>query len=536
MSLKNRVLLLLFGIILFFSFTLPQSYFFWSESIKSVAASLACFILSLIILTNKKIAIEITSIFLLFAFVILCILMHFYNNNFASYIFVAIAYFSMAVAAFNASLNLEKNRLTSTLAIALTITSATSIVFQNYQINDVYFISNYITSYNQSYGRPYANIGQPNMLGILYVQTFYVLIYAFNNKNLNPKLLFIFCVPLAYGIQLTGSRTAYLSLIIGSLICIFFLKSKSFKFIPFALISFVIFFQLLQIHFFETKSIRSFVENLNNGRFEIWLKSIQVIKDNVFFGAGVNETARALYSNPNISFIESQNSLVSQAHSLPLDLMLWFGLIPGFLIYVALVVFLFLIIKKSGSKVFSILLLSPFFIHSHLEYPLYYMNNLALFFIILGLLGKRMPDKFCNSSDNVARIVIGALFILPAILLKEIIDLEGKLIEQKIYAARIHGAVRVNLDKEYFLDLPAVYIKNMGDFRENKKLIDYKSLIEITNYVTIPSYYWLIADYYYRNKDLKSLDEILKKSKSVLSKDQSEELIKNFQIDIRNPN
>lgn len=488
MRIKNILFLSLFSILLSLSFILPQSYFFWPESTKSICAGIACFMLCAASI-KKKFVLDNIAFLLLITFTILCIFNYFINNNLKSYTYIAIAYLSIAIAALHATINLEKDKLITCVAISLIVSTAISVVAQNHQIHNYGFAADYITFYDISHGRAYANLGQPNILASLYVFTFFFLIAIYEIKKINPWTLIIFSVPLAYGIQITGSRTAYLSLIVGSFI-IFPSKINS----RLKIATSGLFFSIFSFHFIQeyllNKSTRDILLNISNGRLEIWFATIPHIHKNIFNGFGVNETGQALYNDAAISFVNLFNTFVSQAHSLPLDLMLWFGIIPGIFLYFLFLLLIAKRINKSNYKKLSALIIMPFFIHAHLEYPLYYMNILGLFFIAIGIFEKKeTPPSKIQPPYLISFSFLVLAFLLPSFLLAEALDLKSKLIDQKIYNARIHGAEMPILDREYMLDLPAIYIKNMGDFRNNPKSITIGNLEQINNYVTIPSYY-----------------------------------------------
>lgn len=69
-----------------------------------------------------------------------------------------------------------------------------------------------IWSMGDGFGRPFANLGQPNQLGTLLIWGLLALLWAFLRRRIGPAVAIFAAVYLLFGLSLTASRTAWIAI------------------------------------------------------------------------------------------------------------------------------------------------------------------------------------------------------------------------------------------------------------------------------------------------------------------------------------
>jgi O-antigen ligase len=188
-----------------------------------------------------------------------------------------------------------------------------------------------------------------------------------NNKN----YIFIY-IPSIILLLIFGARGAFLSLIITSLILFFNSKwSKKIKYMALIILIFLIIIVSFQLDLILTRldlilssiginsySVNQYINILQGdlikasaGRTELYIKSIELIKNKLFFGGG-------------FTYFNEHNQLMTYPHNIFLEIGLQFGLI-GLLMFFILnikLVFNYFIINNYHFKVLFIILFVSSFI------------------------------------------------------------------------------------------------------------------------------------------------------------------------------
>ncbi|QQN71098.1 O-antigen ligase family protein [Comamonas testosteroni] len=379
-----------FVIFLLGAFLLPGKYSFWPEFHQSASAICVAIISSIALIFYKRIAINHFSIILFFFCIAIVFDLFLERNYFFAFNFYGLLYLLAAIFLSIYCINNEDDSLYYIFSVSLIFISLVSFLLQIYQITgwwvDYQLIINYL---DENDNRAYANIGQPNLLGTLYVVSIIVSLVNFSQKKINGKILSLLIFIFSLGVYLTASRVAMLSLF---LVSIFLLGQEKFRAnpisvaLPSALI--IIFFSKFSIPFLFSLEERSLISsNFSNGRFEIWRMALSQVGKNLSTGYGFNRFGLASFYNLD-TFPYLENTFVTQSHNLFIDLFIWFGIPIGIILSVAIFIFIFIFVKENFSfkdRNFLYIASFPVLIHAIFEYPLYYQNFLSIFAIIIGL-------------------------------------------------------------------------------------------------------------------------------------------------------
>lgn len=382
-----KIIIYLIIVFLFvFSFVAPATLSLWKEFHQSAAAISACFLLYFF---SKKKEIYSVNHFTLPIFYLIFLIILFLILKKPVYIapsVVGVIYLSCVLLMHNVAFQFGVEKSINAVSLVLIVVGVISIFIQTLQLFGLtgYFYP-WVYQMQPSPGmRPYANIGQPNILASIYLTLSVLWVWLYQKRKINKYLFFCFFIFIAYGIALTQSRTAYLAIIILSFLFIFHKdEGVSIKYIyPLMLVCILAIAKLIESHYGVSREI---TENLNNGRFDIWLMGMEAINKSPWLGYGFHETARA-----TISVIETSGfkySLTAQIHNLFLDFIIWFGLPAGGLLVGLVIRAVYKALRNAFviKNMLPVATLAPFFIHSLLEYPLYYANNLMVFGFLLGL-------------------------------------------------------------------------------------------------------------------------------------------------------
>lgn len=258
--------------------------------------------------------------------------------------------------------------------IFLCLINSIIIILQYFNINSIFILEHTGTK------RYYGNIGQPNHLSTLFMMGIVSSILLFNKKIIKIQLLYIISLYLIFFVFLTGSRTGFLTLLFLAFLGFIFRNKQSIKF-SMTFFGTLILIYFLCNYFFSKNSrnpVKNFSETVNDSRLTLWSDSISSVLVNPWVGYGINgvRTSR-LFGNLNF-----KTPYVS-SHNIFLDLFLWFGVIGGIVLSFYLIIFFIKVIKDKTYGYEILLFLTPFIIHSLLEYPFRYLY--LLIFVIPAL-------------------------------------------------------------------------------------------------------------------------------------------------------
>lgn len=270
-----------------------------------------------------------------------------------------------------------------------------------------YFSEFLILPLDRERGRPYGNLGQPNLLATLYGVAVCFLLWLYFLKRITDVKFFLIYSCLMAGIALTASRTALLFFFLYFYFLFFrdFLFSRKFRFFVIVFGFFIfLFFSIIFWRFFPGANDVVGVRVLNSdssGRLDIWRVTLHVIGQNSWLGVGPGRYTEAFsYSNYQLGGLVS--GFAHHSHNFFLQLAVEYGAFVFFIFLLSVVLILFLNFrvreKFSSVRVLGFSVISVIFIHAQFEFPLWYLYFLIPFSFFLGVFDKTKILDFSVSS------------------------------------------------------------------------------------------------------------------------------------------
>lgn len=274
--------------------------------------------------------------------------------------------------------------------------------------------------------RPYANLGQPNHLATLLIWAILSSLHLNQTQTIGNTTVVACVITLSFGIALTQSRAAVVSLFFIMLFA-FYLTKKKHRSYFLGLFSALVLVQAFSyiIPFLESGLLLSSapkdVRDLTDGgiRLVLWQGLIEASFIHPWIGWGLREIHPAIFSG--VDFSTSLGSAFGHSHNIFLDLILWFGY-PIALLIVAL--FSCLIVKivkfKHGDSkfIFCALAFLALGIHSLFEYPHHYLYFLLPAGVFLGFLySSTMEINIEKHTGLISRPIVTAISALSITLI-----------------------------------------------------------------------------------------------------------------------
>lgn len=494
----------LFFIFLLGAFLLPGKYSFWPEFHQSASAIAIAIIFSIPLFFKDEINFNFSTLFLIFISFLIAIDFFIDREFFHAFHFYGLLYLLSAIIVNLFFLNEKTYDFSNVFSISMILISLISFLLQIYQINGWWIDYQMMINHFQiNDNRSYANIGQPNLLGTIYVVSIVLSLLKFAQKKISIYILFVLIFILSVGIYLTAARVAMLSLFS---LAIFFFFQEKFKInvisaaAPLALLI-IAFAKIFVPYFFSLEDRDIISSNISNGRFEIWSISIELIKKNWMLGYGFNRVGLASFSAVD-EFNALTGTFVTQSHNIFLDFFIWFGVPVGIILSFCLIcVFFKLLIDNFSFKDRGFIYLSsfPIFIHSLFEYPLYYQNFLIVISVIIGLSKNK---NLYNINSCFIKLIITGFLIFSFQCFHEMKNLELDLLDQKLYVNRIYGAENKKPKNIIYADLIEEHIYLMA-FRDNKDINEniIKRMEDFSKYYLVPRNIYLIVNFYKEKKN-----------------------------------
>lgn len=273
-------------------------------------------------------------------------------------------------------------------------------------------------------GRPDANLGQPNQLATLQLWALLALAWALRRKAVGVWGVVLGALPLLFGIALTQSRTAIMTLTLWLVVSWLFGRqaffSRAWLLGSTALYAGFLAMLVLVNPLARTLSVEvapALSERLDVGlRLPAWRMFIDAVTERPWLGYGWDQTRWAMFEVfPR--HLELAGLPFSHAHNLFLDLVLWMGIPLGGLLSLALLVWMtkrFVRIRSAEQAlVFAALLAVG--LHAMLELPLHYAYFLFPTGLLAGALHQMQSPE--AKSTIVRRSIVLALGCTAALLL-----------------------------------------------------------------------------------------------------------------------
>ena len=252
--------------------------------------------------------------------------------------------------------------------------------------------------------RAAANLAQPNQLATLLLFGTVAFAWAWLKETISGSGAIFAIAFLLFGLTLTDSRTGVLSTSVMWFLTIFWRRLWPSKQVPFVATGLLLFFVaafLVQsglANLLLLDGTSTFVERgQNETRWDIWRMFTRATLQQPWLGYGWNQSAVAL-----VLGIASDNTqpctqvpLVSYAHNLFLDLILWVGIPLGISVSAAVLLWLLRAVKsiETGQDALLMCCIVALGVHAMLEIPLYHAYFLLPLGLMIGMLEVRLQIR-----------------------------------------------------------------------------------------------------------------------------------------------
>lgn len=333
---------------------------------------------------------------------------------------------------------------------AIGIAAIVSVVLQLYQwfglTRSDGMLDIWVLFLNDS-GRPYANMGQPNQLATLLLWGLIAVAWALEKRLLGPVVAVPCCALLLFGLVLTQSRTAVLTLCLLFALALFgrgWLFPRVWLWTAAVLLGFFFAFTLMlgRLGNWLLLDIESSIISRTQGesRLEAWRMFIDGALARPWLGYGIDHSKQAqLEVFPKYPAMADQ--LYSHAHNLFLDLVLWTGIPIGIALSYLIIRWMFqnfiAIRTRDQALLFAAVLVVG--IHAMLELPLHYAYFLLPTGVMVGALnqlGGRRKTPINFGRPYLVCIVLAAAVLL-AVIARDYFRIEKSHLDLRFEAQRI---------------------------------------------------------------------------------------------------
>ena len=275
--------------------------------------------------------------------------------------------------------------------------------------------------------RPHANLGQPNQLATLLLWGVLAAGWGWIRGTLSASTsIFVACL-LFFGVALTGSRTAWLAVVILLAASWIWRRHWRTTRAPWAISAMAAYFALCVAfvawatpYLISDETLLSSVLATNSTahRWHAWMLFIDAIAQRPWFGYGWNQTALAqmevAINHPNLG------GVFTFAHNLLLDLIIWCGIPMGMALIFSIIYWMWRNLRAVNNAENAILMMLLLVVANHamLEMPLYYAYFLLPVGLVVGTLNVRHGAKVLFTTG---RWPVFALWSVCALLLGLII-------------------------------------------------------------------------------------------------------------------
>lgn len=383
--------------------------------------------------------VEISPALIIVSFLIFFSLFNINSTPYPGMVFIKISvlFFAALLANSVSKLDLEKVILFSSSGLLMGSLCQLFIgVFQITGLADQFDLS-YFLHKNANYTEFLGNIGQRNNLSNYLMLGVLSLCWLFSKKQIKLLFFLIALIFLSISVSLSASRLVLAYLFISiSLICFLFVRSKKtleMKRLTFSIFLSVFFILIAQMYasdffsFMLKNGVESLLttgaERLQTGsfvlRFQEWSKAFSIFLDNPFFGVGLDSYAINSFRmvaddhvHAGVLFVNSHNILMQL-----------FAELGGASVVIFLVCLLWSLFPRlikeypNENDYYLLSLILVFLCHSFFEYPLWYVNFLMVFSVLLGLVPvKKLYITFNKNIRIFTILVFSIIFLWQAIL------------------------------------------------------------------------------------------------------------------------
>lgn len=297
--------------------------------------------------------------------------------------------------------------------------------------------------------RPYGNLGQPNQMASLLLWGLIGALWWFQSESKRGMQLAALaaatCVIL--GIALTESRSALLTLTVGVLVATVFrhpaLQPKTLRALQ---VLYVVYLATL----FNLETVgrwlgvdsqsTMYARSMGETRLTIWKAALEASWQKPWFGYGWNQANEA-FLTVFPSYPKFATFYIEQAHSLPLDLVLWMGWPLAILVLAACAWWLLRVFGSIAKPchVAACSSLAVMLVHAMLELPLHYGYFLWPFGLLAGALNANIGERarITKLSRRAAVAAVAGLAAIYSVVVHDYFRVEAAFTELRFQLARV---------------------------------------------------------------------------------------------------
>ena len=317
--------------------------------------------------------------------------------------------------------------------------------------------------------RPYANMGQPNQLASLLLCGLLGVALGRHTGAIGNSLGLTLAAWIVWGVALTESRTALLTLIIG----IAFLTIKKPIFLKRQeLRAYQIIFFFYLICFFGKSSLAQIIgfemplsileRSTGELRIPLWKMAIDASLQSPWIGYGWGKSTIG-YFNVFENYRESfGNTYFENSHNLILDIALWIGWPLAIFILIPTIFWIYRALRciDNTQKLLVFSAIMVLLIHAMLEFPLHYGYFLWPFCVLAGSLAvffeKKLNVDF-SITRPVASLLAAVFLLIETVVVIDYLKIEESFSELRFQISRIGTGHDETLPRTFFLtDWPNV--------------------------------------------------------------------------------
>jgi hypothetical protein len=291
-------------------------------------------------------------------------------------------------------------QLADGLFLAIGIAALLSVGLQLHQWLSLDLLG--IWSMGDSYGRPFANFGQPNNLGTFLLWGLLAAAWGLVRKHMGLGCALFVAVYLLFGLALTLSRTAWVAVVMLVSASWFWRRLWSDPRLPWVVTGLGLYFAtcvisiswLNQLFLLTLPSDTVDITRMSGElRTVVWSLFIDAALQKPWFGYGWNQVSlaqlAAALAHPSLGV------LFSHSHNLFLDLILWCGIPVGLFVSIYLARWLWLRFRAVCRAEDAVLLLFLLVVGNHamLELPLHHAYFLLPAGLVMGALNVRLHAR-----------------------------------------------------------------------------------------------------------------------------------------------
>jgi O-antigen ligase len=294
--------------------------------------------------------------------------------------------------------------------------------------------------------RPYANFGQPNQLASLLLWGLLGIAWAWHRRWLPGKVASGLAAYILFGVALTESRTALLTLSMGTLLLLVLrpaiverpvLRATLWLYGLYVVFLFAIepLGQVLGVN----HALEIFQRSGIGLRGGIWRAAWDAAWERPWTGFGWNHSNEALLAvAPRHAVF--RNLYTAQSHNLVLDLILWVGWPVFLLLAGGIALWFWRVVRsvRSGEQLLMVAAVMVLAMHAMLELPLQYGYFLWPLGILAGAASAQAGFRsFGVLSRGIAIAVIAGFMMLLAVIVRDYLNIEAAFAQASFQALRV---------------------------------------------------------------------------------------------------